>query len=118
MTDAELKLWFALRGRRFASFKFRRQVPIGPFIADFACYDLRIVIEVDGGQHAESRSDQRRDEWFARNDFLVLRFWNNDVLSNLDGVLTSLLDALEKRGRAPNFEAGRPARRAAMQRQP
>ena len=118
MTDAELKLWFALRDRRFANFKFRRQVPIGPFIADFACCDLRIVIEVDGGQHAESRSDRRRDEWFARNDFLVLRIWNNDVLLNLDGVLTSLLDALEKRSRAPNFWAGRPARRAAIQRVP
>jgi very-short-patch-repair endonuclease len=118
MTDAELKLWFALRDRRFANFKFRRQVPIGPFIADFACYDLRIVIEVDGGQHAESRSDHRRDHWFARNDFLVLRFWNNDVLSNLDGVLTSLLDALEKRSRAPNFEIRRANHQITIQQLP
>src|SRR5262249_29880630 len=84
MTDAERKLWFALRDRRFANFKFRRQVPFGPFIADFVCYDARLVVEVDGGQHAESQSDQRRDQWFAANDFVVRRFWNNDVLKNLE----------------------------------
>jgi len=96
MTDAERKLWFALRDRRFARFKFRRQVPIGPFIADFVCYDAQLIVEVDGGQHAESARDKRRDAWFAANDFEVLRFWNNDVFSNLEGVLTSLLDALAK----------------------
>ena len=90
MTDAERKLWFALRDRRFSDFKFRRQVPVGPFIADFICYERRVVIEVDGGQHAESSGDARRDRWFAANDFLVLRFWNNDVLSNLEGVLISI----------------------------
>jgi very-short-patch-repair endonuclease len=97
MTDAETKLWLALRGRRFANFKFRRQVPIGPFVADFICYSLRVVIEVDGGQHGESLSDERRDRWFADNDFLVLRYWNNDMLQNLEGVLTSLLTVLEDR---------------------
>jgi very-short-patch-repair endonuclease len=97
MTDAEAKLWFALRDRRFAAFKFRRQVPIGPFIADFICYKARVVIEVDGGQHLESARDERRDRWFTANDFLVLRFWNNDVLQNLEGVLTSLLDTLRSR---------------------
>ena len=97
MTDAECKLWFALRDRRFADFKFRRQVPVGPFIADFVCYNARVVIEVDGGQHAESSSDARRDRWFAANEFLVLRFWNNDVLHNLEGVLTSLLETLQNR---------------------
>jgi very-short-patch-repair endonuclease len=97
MTDAERKLWFALRDRRFASFKFRRQVPIGPYIADFICYELRVVIEADGGQHSDSRSDQRRNDRFARNDFLVMRFWNNDVLSNREGVLTCILEALNGR---------------------
>jgi len=97
MTDAECKLWFALRDRRFAQFKFRRQVAVGPFIADFVCYDARVVIEVDGGQHAESLADARRDRWFAANQFEVLRFWNNDVLSNLNGVLTVILDELGKR---------------------
>jgi very-short-patch-repair endonuclease len=96
MTDAERKLWLALRDRRFANFKFRRQVPIGPFIADFVCYQARTVIEVDGGQHAESPGDQQRDRWFSQNDFVVLRYWNNDVLSNLEGVLISIIDHLQK----------------------
>jgi very-short-patch-repair endonuclease len=78
-----------------SSFAGRRR--IGPFIADFICYELRLVIEADGGQHSDSRSDQRRDDWFARNDFLVLRFWNNDVLSNREGVLTAILEALHGR---------------------
>jgi very-short-patch-repair endonuclease len=95
MTDAERKLWFALRDRRFARFKFRRQVPIGPFVADFVCFDARLVIEVDGGQHAESLRDQYRDRWFAVNRFRVLRFWNNDVLSNLEGVTVLLTQALK-----------------------
>ena len=97
MTDAECRLWFALRDRRFAEFKFRRQVPVGPFVADFVCYKVRVIIEVDGCQHAESQSDLRRDRWFAANDFLVLRYWNNDVLRNLEGVLTSLLATLHNR---------------------
>lgn len=94
MTDAERKLWLALRDRRLAGFKFRRQVPVGPFIVDFLCYDARLVIEVDGGQHAEFTRDARRDQWLAANDFRVLRFWNNDVLTNIEGVLTLLLDSL------------------------
>jgi very-short-patch-repair endonuclease len=97
MTDAERKLWFALRDRRFANFKFRRQAPIGPYIADYVCYAARVVIEVDGGQHVESEYDARRDSWLEAQDFVVLRFWNNDVLLNLEGVLTCLLDVLMKR---------------------
>jgi very-short-patch-repair endonuclease len=97
MTDAERKLWFAVRDRRFAEFKFRRQVPLGPYIADFVCFDARLVVEVDGGQHADSVADDERDRWFAANNFLVLRYWNNDVLRNLEGVLTSLLEVLGQR---------------------
>ena len=66
MTDAERKLWFALKDRRFAAFKFRRQVPVGRYIADFLCFESRLVVEVDGGQHAESVRDVERDDWFAR----------------------------------------------------
>jgi very-short-patch-repair endonuclease len=95
MSDAERKLWYALRDRRFAGFKFRRQVPVGPFIADFVCFEQRLVIEVDGGQHADSSQDRRRDRWFAANDFRVLRFWNNEVLSNLEGVMTALAGVLK-----------------------
>jgi very-short-patch-repair endonuclease len=94
MTDAERKLWFALSDRRFAQFKFRRQVPVGPFVADFVCFEARLVIEVDGGQHAESLADERRDRWFTANRFTVLRFWDNDVLANLEGVSTLIADAL------------------------
>lgn len=95
MTDAERKLWYALRDRRFAGFKFRRQVPAGPFIADFVCLEERLVIEVDGGQHAESLRDQRRDRWFSANEFRVLRFWNNEVLTNLEGVMAVIARALK-----------------------
>jgi very-short-patch-repair endonuclease len=86
-TDAERKLWFALKDRRFNTTEFRRQAPIGNYIADFACFELRLILEVDGGQHADSTSDEQRDRWFAANGFRVLRFWNNEVLSNLSGVL-------------------------------
>jgi very-short-patch-repair endonuclease len=70
---------------------------MGRFIADFICFSARVVIEVDGGQHSESRADEERDHWFAENDFLVLRFWNNEVLKTLEGVLTSVLNALDER---------------------
>jgi very-short-patch-repair endonuclease len=99
MTDAERKLWFALRDRRFADFKFRRQVPLGPFIGDFVCFNARVVVEVDGSQHAESQYDEQRDRWLAANDFLVKRFWNNDVLKNIEGVLIVLLELLHERTR-------------------
>ena len=81
-------------GWRFAQFKFRRRVSIGPFIADFVCFEARLVIEVDGGQHADSARDLKRDRWFVVNKFRVLRFWNNDVLSNLEGVMSLLAEAL------------------------
>ena len=97
MTDAERKLWHALRARRFAATKFRRQVPIGPYVADFLCYEKRLVIEVDGSQHADSKRDKVRDRWFAGNGFRVLRFWNNEVLTNLDGVSTAIVSALAER---------------------
>lgn len=99
MTDAERKLWFALRDRRFADFKFRRQVSLGPYIADFVCFEARVVVEVDGGQHVDSQSDKRRDQWFAVNNFTIARYWNNDVLRNLEGVLTSLLETLQSRAK-------------------
>jgi very-short-patch-repair endonuclease len=95
MTEAERKLWFALRDRRFARFKFRRQVPVGRYIADFICFEARLVIEVDGGQHADSTRDDLRDRWFIANGFRVQRFWNNDVLSNLEGVCTLIAQALD-----------------------
>ena len=94
MTDAERRLWAALRGRRLRGFKFRRQHRLGPFIADFVCVEHRLVIEADGGQHAESTGDARRTAWLEARGWRVLRFWNNDVLGNIDGVLMEMQSAL------------------------
>jgi very-short-patch-repair endonuclease len=96
-TDTERKLWLLLRDRRLAGFKFRRQVPIGPYVADFVSFSARLIVEVDGGQHAESAGDERRDRWFACENFEVVRYWNHDVLKNPDGVLTDLLSRLDQR---------------------
>ena len=93
MTDAERILWKYLRAKRFKSCKFRRQHPIGPYIADFVCIERKLVIEVDGGQHAiYVEEDQARDAWLKEKGFRVLRFWNNDVLANIEGVLETLLN--------------------------
>jgi len=89
-TDVEQIIWRLLRDRRLVGIKFRRQVPIGPYIADFASIPHRLVIELDGGQHADSLHDARRDAFLAANGWRVLRFWNNDVMANRDGVLQSI----------------------------
>jgi very-short-patch-repair endonuclease len=96
MTDAERKLWYLLRDRRFAAAKFRRQVPLGRYVADFLSFEKRIVVEVDGGQHSGSASDVARDDWFRSQGFTVVRFWNNDVLTNLRGVFTLLADIVAR----------------------
>jgi very-short-patch-repair endonuclease len=90
-TDAERTLWFHLRDRRFHALKFRRQVPIGIYIVDFACAERHLVIELDGGQHAtKAQDDVRRTAFREEQGWRVVRFWNNDVLSNLEGVLMQL----------------------------
>ncbi|HVW55858.1 MAG TPA: endonuclease domain-containing protein [Rhizobiaceae bacterium] len=76
---------------------FRRQYPLGGYILDFVCFRPKLVVEVDGGQHAESASDARRDAHFRENGFVVLRFWNDDVIRNLDGVCREILAAAGKR---------------------
>jgi|SRR5262245_24390656 len=93
-TDAEMKLWFSVRDRRLGGFKFVRQEPIGPYVVDLVCRDRRVVVEVDGGQHAESARDQIRDAYLTSEGYRVLRFWNSDVLNNLNGVLESILSSL------------------------
>jgi len=86
-TEAEKLLWRYLRGRTLGGLKFRRQQPIGEYVVDFVCLDERIVVEVDGGQHAGSKSeDIERDKWLRGQGFKVLRFWNNEVLKNIAGV--------------------------------
>jgi very-short-patch-repair endonuclease len=86
MTDAERKLWSALRNRQLEGAKFRKQQPIGPFIVDFVCQEHRLVVEADGGQHAESSADLRRTAFLESKGYRVLRFWNTDILTNLNGV--------------------------------
>lgn len=103
MTDAERSVWFALRDRRFAGWKFRRQVPFDQYILDFVCFDARLVIEVDGGQHDErTEYDARRSAHLEKSGFRVLRFWNNEVLQNLDGILTMIDLNLRADGDAPS----------------
>ena len=94
-TEAERKLWWHLRHRiPTLGTHFRRQVRIGPYIADFACHATRTVIEVDGGQHGGSTVDEARTKVLAANGYRVLRYWNNDVLTNIDGVLEDILGAI------------------------
>jgi very-short-patch-repair endonuclease len=90
-TDAENILWSHLRAKQCQGFKFRRQAPIGRYVVDFVCHAKKLVIEVDGGQHAvDTMRDQRREAWLAAQGYSVLRFWNNDVLENIEGVLESI----------------------------
>ena len=90
-TDAEQRLWYHLRAHRFMGLKFKRQKPIGRYIVDFVCLEHRLIIELDGGQHAEQVAyDQERDEWLRSQGYTVLRFWNNDVMQNLEGMLEQI----------------------------
>lgn len=94
-TEAERKLWHLLRDRRFSGFKFRRQVQIGRYIVDFACPAKRLIVEADGGQHAESGYDAERDAWLAAQGFRIRRFWNADILTNPDEVRDTLWNDLD-----------------------
>jgi very-short-patch-repair endonuclease len=128
MTDAEYKLWWHLRRMPIKHTHFRRQATVGPYFADFACHDKRLIIEVDGGQHNQKDhivADKKRTEYLDSQGYRVLRFWNNDVLTNIDGVMESIYGALcnneerpppltpphrfagegERRGRAPLYPA-------------
>jgi very-short-patch-repair endonuclease len=108
-TDAERKLWNRLRSRAVEGCKFVRQEPIGPYIVDFACRERGVVIEVDGGQHATDTRDIVRDQWLADHHYRVLRFWNNDVLGNIDGVLERIANALQTEsppGSSPRWHDG------------
>jgi very-short-patch-repair endonuclease len=107
-TDAERRLWARLRYRQIDGHRFRRQMPIGSFIADFACLECRIVIEVDGGQHDLRRPlDDARTRWLASQGYRVLRFWNNDVLGNTDGVVALVRTALSAPHPDPPPQGGR-----------
>ena len=93
MTDAENRLWYHLRNRRLNGFKFVRQLPVGQYYADFACREAMLVVEADGGQHTPEK-DTGRDQAIRSAGYTVLRFWNNDVLSDTDSVLETILGTL------------------------
>jgi very-short-patch-repair endonuclease len=97
-TKAENLLWQEIRDRRIEGFKFRRQVPLNNYILDFVCFDAKLIIEVDGGQDAESTSDAIRDAFFQAQGFRVLRFWNDDVVKGLDGAVLTIRAELRNRG--------------------
>jgi very-short-patch-repair endonuclease len=96
MTDAERKLWRGLRMRQMHGYKFRRQFPLGAYIVDFVCLEARLIIEVDGGQHADEKyGDTQRDVWLTDQKFRVMRYWNNQVLNELDAVLADIFRILD-----------------------
>ncbi len=97
-TDAESKLWRCLRHRQLDNCKFRRQHPYGNYIVDFVCLDRKVIVELDGSQHFDSEKyDTARDEFLERAGFVVLRFWNNDILTDTEGALEVILRALRNR---------------------
>jgi very-short-patch-repair endonuclease len=99
MSEAEKRLWYHLRAHRFCGASFRRQTPIGAYVADFVCHDAALMVELDGGQHGTTRTgkyDAGRTAWLATRGYRILRFWNNDVLQNTSGVLEVIAAALQK----------------------
>ena len=98
MTNAERKLWAALRGKQLDGLRFRRQHPIGVYVVDFVCLERRLVIKVDGGPHGERKQaafDRQRTEWLTAEGYYVLRFWNRDVMLSLDDCLTAICANLQ-----------------------
>ena len=98
-TEAERKLWWGLRDKRLQGFKFRRQQPIGPYVADFYCSAAKLIVELDGGQHGDGPQlvhDWQRTKWLAQRGYKVIRFWNTDVLSDADWVLESIAQTLQE----------------------
>src|SRR5579872_611501 len=94
-SDAEYALWFQLRRRRFLGLKFRRQHPMGPYIVDFCCVDKKLIVEVDGSQHLENADyDAQRTTFLKRDGYRVIRFWNHEALTEMDGVLEKLAQFL------------------------
>ena len=88
-------MWLILKDRRLADYKFRRQVPIGPYIADFVCYSARLIIELDGSQHTGDR-DAARDAWLAAKGFAILRVWNSQITDDRDAVLDAVWNRLQE----------------------
>ena len=107
-TDAEKRLWRYLRDRRLTGLKFRRQYVIKPYIVDFACVEKKLVIEIDGGQHAENvEADHLRTRYLEEKGYKVVRFWNNEMLTNTDAVLNNILSIMRRSPLILTFSPGR-----------
>lgn len=101
-TECERLLWQHLRAHRLQGYKFKRQQPLGLYIADFVCFEARLIIEADGGQHAEQAEyDNRRDNWLQSQGFTVLRFWNNEIMGNMEGVVERVLAVCKANSPSP-----------------
>jgi very-short-patch-repair endonuclease len=110
MSNPERRLWYLLRRKQIEGFRFRRQQPIGPYIVDFVCLRERLVIELDGSSHTETQGyDEARTAWLKARGYCVLRFWNNDVMENQEGVIEKILEALH-RGRCSPLPSPPPER--------
>jgi very-short-patch-repair endonuclease len=95
MTDVERLLWSKIRGRQLRGFRFRRQHPIGRYIVDFVCIELKLIVEMDGGQHGDQQQyDMNRTQWLQTKGYKVIRFWNNDVIDDLEGVMQAIYNHL------------------------
>ncbi|MEX1205842.1 MAG: endonuclease domain-containing protein [Dongiaceae bacterium] len=110
-TDAEKVLWSRLRRGQINGCHFRRQHPVPPYVVDFACAGARLAIEADGGQHAESATDKRRTAYLQSRGWRVLRFWNNDILRNTDGVVATIMATLDPHPNPPPLRGGGRLRR-------
>ena len=102
MTPHEQILWQYLRAGRLAGYKFKRQQPIGRYIVDFVCFEAKLVVELDGSQHMDATQDKIRDAWLSNEGYKVMRFWNNELSENLEGLLQLVLQALNLRHPLPN----------------
>ena len=103
MTDAERRLWQSLRLRQFNGYKFRRQHPLGSYVVDFVCVEAKLVVEVDGGQHSERQDyDTSRTEWLRQRGFRVVRFWNHEVMTDIDAVQAVIWEALHIDSQPPS----------------
>ena len=104
--QAEKKLWRALRNRQLAGLRFKRQVAIGPFFADFSCHECKLIVELDGYHHAETKDyDAKRTQWLERQGYQVIRFWNGDVFTSFEAVLEEIARVAQLR-RGPSPEQG------------
>ena len=94
-TEAEKMIWHRIRSKQLEGYKFRRQQPIGTYVVDFVCFEKRLIIELDGGQHAiDQQRDRNRDSRLGEEGFMTLRFWNHDVMQNLEGILERIRERL------------------------